>query len=250
MAQSRGRTAFLQRYGYLQPPSELESAGDAVAEESLAVAIARYQRMHSLPETGVVDAETDRYMATPRCGVPDIDRTAGLESLADPSRGWGRRDITFALDLTTAVPSIGASAFENEVGIALAMWADAAGLRFSPAFPADIFFGFRFGDHGDGHPSLSFDGVTGGTLGHAFPPRHPRLSGHVHLDAAERWSIVLPAAGSADLPTLLLHEIGHALGLEHDTGDPSAVMNERFEIGATRRSLGASDIEAVRAVYV
>lgn len=250
MAQLLDQVTFLQRYGYLRPSSQLESVAEAVPGESVEVAIARYQRMHSLPETGIIDAETARYMATPRCGMPDIDGATALASLADASRGWGRREITFAIDLTTAVPSIGAIEIENEVRIALGLWANAAGLLFTPAFPADIFVGFRRGDHGDGHPSLIFDGAPGGTLGHAFPPRHPRLAGHIHLDADEHWSILLPVTGSADLPTLLLHEIGHALGLEHDTADPSAVMNERFEVGATRRSLASSDIESVRALYV
>jgi hypothetical protein len=55
--------------------------------------------------------------------------------------------------------------------------------------------------------------------------------------------------GSADLPTLLLHEIGHALGLEHDTMDVSAVMHERFEIGEARRALGSSDVQSVQVLY-
>lgn len=51
----------------------------------------------------------------------------------------------------------------------------------------------------------------------------------MHLDADEHWSATLPVMGSADLPSLLLYEIGHALGLEHDTLDPTADVHERFE---------------------
>jgi hypothetical protein len=241
---------FLERFGYLvrrqSPAASMESMRfDGELEE----AIARYQRLHSLPDTGLLDAETLRLMNTPRCGVADITGETMLASLAGPGSGWGKRDITFTADLVHNVPALGAAAVRNEIVNAFSVWAMAGALRFTEAFPADIFLAFHRGDHGDGHPSLAFDGTPGGSLGHAFPPPHPRLAGQVHLDADERWSTVLPVSGSADLPTLLLHEIGHALGLEHDTQDRSAVMHERFEVGGDRRSLSLSDVTAIRAVY-
>jgi hypothetical protein len=210
-------------------------------------AIAAYQRLHRLPETGSLDPDTLRFMNTPRCALPDV--ISGTESPLNVSAyGWGRRDITFAIDLANHLPALGAAVIEHEVHTAFDSWAAAGNLRFARHFPADVFIAFRRGDHGDGHPQLAFDGRAG-TFGHGFPPRHPSLAGHVHLDGDEQWSTTLPVTGSADLPTLLLHEIGHALGLEHDTMDVSAVMHERFEIGEARRALGSSDVQSVQVLY-
>lgn len=245
--QVRAVADFLRRYGYLEPPPRTEAAPqperfDGAIEE----AVAGYQRAHGLPETGQLDPETLRFMNTPRCSVRD-----SLEAtfVAGPAAGWGKRNLTFHVDLINDLPVLGTDVIEREVSIAFAVWAATGRLTFAKQFPADIFAAFRRGDHGDGHPQLAFDGAPGGSLGHAFPPTHARLAGHVHLDADERWSVTLPVTGSADLPTLLLHEIGHALGLEHDLANPSAVMHERFESGDSRRTLDASDVQALAAVY-
>lgn len=241
---------FLERYGYLGPaPTDGPSTLSRRFDDSIEEAIASYQHLHGLAETGRLDAKTLRFMNTPRCGVADVRGRSTLRALVGPGHGWAKRNITFSIDLDNDLPSLGAIVVRNEVVIALDLWSAAGGLVFTEAFHADIFVAFRRGEHGDGHPSLAFDGIPGGGLAHGFPPRHARLAGHVHLDAGEHWSLALPVTGSADLPTVLLHEIGHAVGLEHDTQDTFAVMHERFEVGGDRRTLSVSDIEALRAVY-
>jgi hypothetical protein len=243
--------AFLARHGYLEPPRDrgMESGAVPAFDGGVEAAVARYQRLHALPETGVLDAETIRWMNTPRCGRADLLGGRELGAVVGPGSGWGRRAITFNADLAQDVPPLGAATIRQEIEVACGLWAAAGGLTLNAASPGDIFIAFRRGDHGDGHPSLVFDGAPDGTLGHAFPPPHPRLAGQVHLDADEQWFITLPVSGSADLSTLLLHEIGHALGLEHDTVDTSAVMHERFELGGDRRTLSASDIAALKTIY-
>ena len=54
----------------------------------------------------------------------------------------------------------------------------------------DIEIRWEMDDHGDGDP---FDG-RGGTLAHAFLPNGDRISGDLHFDDAEIWTM-----GTADV---------------------------------------------------
>lgn len=53
--------------------------------------------------------------------------------------------------------------------------------------------------------------------------------------------------GTFDLLTVMIHEVGHALGLGHNTGDPNSVMQPMYM--GSRRTLSASDIMNIRTLY-
>ena len=58
------------------------------------------------------------------------------------------------------------------------------------------------------------------------------------------------AADAFDLQSVLLHEVGHALGLAHHVTDTPLVMHPTLNPGATdRRALTEADVQAVRALY-
>jgi hypothetical protein len=55
-------------------------------------------------------------------------------------------------------------------------------------------------------------------------------------------------ATSVDFESLLIHELGHLLGLAHDN-EAGSVMNERLASGVLRREIGAVDLASVKCEY-
>ncbi|MFO0878688.1 MAG: matrixin family metalloprotease [Gemmataceae bacterium] len=97
-----------------------------------------------------------------------------------------------------------------------------------------------------GHRAM--DGAMG-SLGYTFYPGLTGLSGDVHVDTAEKWALN-PSQG-IDLIEVMVHELGHALGLAHPTTSP-AIMSARYSAsyrGPGTSFLHADDIAGIQALY-
>uniref|UniRef100_A0AAY4EDW1 Peptidase metallopeptidase domain-containing protein n=1 Tax=Denticeps clupeoides TaxID=299321 RepID=A0AAY4EDW1_9TELE len=244
---------WLARYGYL-PPSDA-STGQLQTWSAVTQAVKAMQKFAGLVETGIADEETLQLMQTPRCSLPDEDRPANQKSrlhnrMKRAATTWARRNINWRLHSYPTSSSLSRETVRSLVYYALKVWAEPTPLEFhevgSPQ-GADLQVDFLRGPHGDSYP---FDGA-GGAVGHAFYPSDPDRAGGVHLDAEEEWAFRQPASEGTDLFTVLVHELGHALGLSHSSARHS-VMRPYYQgpLGDPLHfSLGPQDLEWITALY-
>lgn len=206
-------------------------------------AIRLYQKENGLLQTGKIDTKTWQLMKTPRCAVPDVGEMAVPRSpwLHTNRNGGGGGFIRRKRSAGTDTPSksISLNLYDHKwiiphlkwkpSRLAFTMPIDSQKAVFSEAFrrwsqPSNIVitetawdpeievnFGRR--EHGDGL-SNAFDG-KGMLLAHAFPPGDLDISGDIHFDSDEAWTIGVNNSETRDLMMIAMHEAGHALGLSH-----------------------------------
>ncbi len=156
---------------------------------------------------------------------------------------WAKTTLTYRI--INCPKSLDCTEAQNSIRQAAAAWDAASGLTLvETSGNADIDVGWFSGQHGDGNP---FDG-PGEILAHAFFPLSwlGSLAGDVHLDDDETWVVNPPTRPwQIHLTTSVMHEMGHALGLDH-SGDPASLMWAEY-VGV--RGLGADDIAGIQALY-
>jgi hypothetical protein len=177
-----------------------------------------------------------------------------LESLEErlclaTSVGWdgvgqGDASLTYYIGSVPSSLGLSQSAVENALRSALNAWAAVADVTFTrttvPNQRDSIDLTF-----------VRIDGA-GRTLAQGYYPddvNPARIAGDVQFDSSERWEIG-NAQGSAaiDLVYVAVHEIGHALGLDHSNAAgsvmaPSASANQSFN------GLAPADVNAILTLY-
>ena len=165
-----------------------------------------------------------------------------LSSVGWDGPGRGAAELTYYLG--EAPEDLGQSEFEQAIQTALDAWSEVADVTFTETdFPharnsLDIGFG-------------AIDG-RGDTLAQAYLPddvNPARLAGDIVFDTAERWEVGNRLGHAAyDLTLVAVHEIGHALGLDHSQQGAN-VMAPSVSAGARFQGLAPHDVDDILRLY-
>jgi len=241
--------SYLNKYGYLNPHSYADT-------DQITLAIKDLQSNAGLEQTGVVDDELLKLMATPRCGNDDKKHTAfkGLRFSPYAANGqvgqWHKLKITYAFESYT--PDLPRSTTEKIIAEALDMWAKVTNVEFRlirDTKTADIRINFDTYQHmfvrDNRYCSYSFDG-PGGTLAHAFYPTGQWWQGGVHFDDDEYYTN--RQSNGRDLFYVAAHEFGHTLGLDH-SDEKKDLMYPWYQYVPTLKDLPYGDQFRIQSIY-
>lgn len=140
-------------------------------------------------------------------------------------------------------------AYQADIRRAFDTWEKVAGIDFVESADSS-FIGIRLGwDAIDGANRVvgeaRYQGVSDVNF-NAGAPRYSITSAEIRFDTAERWSTGTSTPfNSVSFFSVALHEIGHAIGLDHST-DLATVM---YPLNQNQQVLGAGDILGITTIY-
>jgi hypothetical protein len=109
-----------------------------------------------------------------------------------------------------------------------------------------------FGGAGDNYNTIRFKEISdNGVLGFTVLSFYEGLRDcDIKIDVNQNWQCGPANANwrQMDMESVILHEIGHQLGLDHSSNS-SAVMWWAIGMGENQRSLHSDDIAGIRALY-
>ena len=175
---------------------------------------------------------------------------------------WGFNDITYSFTnaLDGGLQGVGGPLNVNHIRAAVAeafaMWAAVTPLQFrenidpNPSLVTDETY------DGEGLPIIrigqhNIDGQATGTLAHAWEPGEGGRNGDMHFDINETWIFGATSGTTIDILEVAAHEIGHTIGLDHETVNPSLMTptHARLYSGPGTGSLLADDIAGIQHLY-
>ena len=156
---------------------------------------------------------------------------------------------TNALNATFNAKFGASGTWERQIALALATWESVANINLVPV--QDGPFNFNTLGNSQGDPrfgDIRFGGYAfannSTTLAETYfpPPNGSTAAGDVEINTALGFNI----GSTYDLYSVLLHETGHSLGLDH-AANPVEVMSPVY--GGVRTGLQAGDIAGIQAIY-
>ncbi|CAJ2662818.1 unnamed protein product [Trifolium pratense] len=198
-----------------------------------------YQKNFNLKVTGQFDDKTYKKLSSSRCFVPDIiNGTNTMQETTTSFKPWwsaDKKELTYAFNpennVTNAVKSLVKSVFEN--------WSITT-LKFKEAK--------TYNDSDINIVFVTIDG-KGGFVGGADSNYSSHI-GTIYLDSDEQWILSSDNFndGDEDLESVVMHQVGHVLGLEHSSVE-EAIMYPIVLQEKKIKLVNDDDLQKISEIY-
>ena len=184
-------------------------------------------------------------------GAVEIEESAVSAEYVTSGFKWMSNTASWAYNSTGAPAGVAGSA-ASAMSSAASAWGFASNFQFSGGGATGAGTGACGGGGTDGQNTIGWANQGGSVLAVACSwygggsPFGAAAEFDMQIDPEWTWSTGAPV--NIDLQSVVTHEFGHALGLNH-SGDGSAVMYASYGAGSTKRSLTADDSAGMIAIY-
>jgi peptidoglycan hydrolase-like protein with peptidoglycan-binding domain len=255
---------YLTKYGYFPNdaliteypgwrPVVAGSPTPAVFDEMTEEAVRGFQLLSGITQTGIVDEATRELLRRGRCSIPDhlpvdpseIDLsekyqfTVSVLGVVTPNPF--PRDQVLHYRVSNTDDGLNLADIKAALGTALGTWQNETSfaIQLVNQAPAEITVTFA---------ALVTQGVVDGPGGTLASQSGTTANRGFIVDTAENWTLGTPTSGQHHLPSVILHEVGHNLGLDHSSRLPS-VMQPSIPVGTARTTLENDDKVAIGVFY-
>lgn len=227
----------LKNIGFYPVKSSIPSSVD----EALVRAIKKYQTFYQLKQDGIVGKITRNCLQHARCGNPDIPSGAkdDFTAAAYVATGCKYDKETLLYSIEKYPLQMQPQKIRTIIDAAFNAWSNVTRLNFIYTDGrADLRIRWQ---QNDGSASLG-----GHFLGKAYYPPWcgGTNAGLMILDSDEHWAET--AEDGIILYNVVLHEIGHLLGLSH-SNNPSSIMHAQYH--PRSNTISTDDIAGIESIY-